>query len=42
MTVWDTQEQAPVTPNAENLARLQADFGLQPEEIVVFEVPDQV
>jgi hypothetical protein len=41
ITVWDTEEQAPGT-SAENVARLQADFGLQPEGIVGFEVVDQV
>jgi quinol monooxygenase YgiN len=42
ITIWDSQEQAPAGANAESVARLQAEFGLQPEEIVGFEVMDQV
>jgi heme-degrading monooxygenase HmoA len=41
ITFWDTQEQhVPGDPNPENLARLQTEFGLQPEAVVVFEVVD--
>ena len=32
----------PPTPTTETLASYEADFGLQPEEIVGFEVVDQV
>jgi hypothetical protein len=42
ITFWDTQEQVPGDPNPENLARLQTEFGLQPEEIGIFEVVDEV
>jgi hypothetical protein len=42
ITVWDTEEQADPTPHPENVTRLQVDVGLQPEEIVAFEVMDRV
>jgi len=41
--VWDTHDQLPNLQNAaEAIARLQSEFGLQPEEIVDFEVVDQI
>jgi quinol monooxygenase YgiN len=42
ISIWDTQEQAQPPQNTEGIARLQSEFGLQPEEIVAFEVTDQV
>jgi hypothetical protein len=42
ITAWDKQEQAPTTPTAQDAAHLLADFGLQAEEILSFEVVDQV
>lgn len=37
VTIWDTQEDArTLLPSAENIARLRAKFGSQPEELVDF------
>jgi len=44
ISIWDSEEQAPPPQavDSEPVKRLQAEFGLQPEGIVGFEVVDQV